>query len=444
MTQTMDFQHYQQLVASYGSPLYVYELDQVAARITELQNALPDDCRILYSLKSNPLPAIVEQAVAMGCVPEVCSENELSVGLAAVSEDDKSNILFSGPGKTPEEIRFAISQGVIRFSAESWTEMQRLYDIAQTMDTRLEVVVRVNPNATLSSGLSMSGTASQFGFEEEVLLSGQLLAEQCLASEKVNESKGHLENGRARIDHFRSRLSFIGFHVYFGTQIQDEDALVESFSAAVTSMEMLSHELAISPQMIDLGGGFPWAYAKHGEAVNLETLKPRLTTVLENRRYTAKAQVWFEAGRYISASSGSLVSRVMDIKPSKDNTRYVVLDSGINHLGGMAGLGRIPRGYSTLFDQDLNDLADSQNAEYKRTTVVGPLCSPLDCLSRNIEGKGLKVGDLIAIPNVGAYGITASLVGFLSRPAPVEVVLKNGQVSSVYQLNTGHACLNKK
>lgn len=412
---TMKFKKWMGLIQRFGSPIYVYELDKVHKRVKELKNVLPENSRILYSLKSNPLPSLVKAAVSAGCVPEICSSNELTVGIEANGDIDY--MLYSGPGKNGEEIGFAIEHGIRKFSAESWVDLERLSKVSEETKSKISILLRINPSAELKSGLAMSGTASQFGFEERDLID-------------------HV----ARFGMLSPNVSIDGFHVYFGTQIPSQESLLESFSSGIASIELLSSKLEISPKVIDLGGGFPWHYAKEGEQVNLDKLKDGLTALLSKRVFSAGAEVWFETGRYISASSGTLISSVMDIKESKNNTRFVVLDSGINHLGGMSGIGRIPRGYVTLYNKDksITSADDNNRSDIKRTSLVGPLCSPLDCLSRNINLDRLRVGDIVAIPNVGAYGATASLVNFLTRPAPIEISTMNGEVVEAYQLRTGH------
>jgi diaminopimelate decarboxylase len=126
----------------------------------------------------------------------------------------------------------------------------------------------------------------------------------------------------------------------------------------------------------------------------------------------------------------------LEIKQSKNESRFVILDAGINHLGGMTGLGRIPRDYTSISSKQNRRVASDQIDELQEVTVVGPLCSPLDCMARKAQlPLDLQPGDLIMVPNVGAYGLTASLVAFLTKPPPIEISLKNGHVIAVEQLN---------
>ncbi|MFZ1026926.1 MAG: hypothetical protein WAN66_11970 [Limnoraphis robusta] len=408
-------QNWNTLVSRFGSPLYVYDLDSVDRQVKTLQQALPTDAKIFYSLKANPLPAIVNAVRQAGCCLEVCSENELLV--AQNSGISLDHILYSGPGKTDGEIRRAMETGVTAFSAESWTDVLRIDNAARSTQKSVRLLLRVNPITPLKSGLAMSGTATQFGFEETVL----------------TEGKEQLKN-------LSSSVELVGYHIYYGTQLDNEDTIVEAVTAAIDCVERLTVELGFTPKVIDLGGGFPWPFANLNSSVSLDTLKPRLEEILAKRHHSLSAEVWFESGRYLAASSGTLIATVLDIKPGKDESRFVVLDAGINHLGGMSGLGRIPRGYVFMHNLSAeNETTSTEVSSEQRTFVVGPLCSPLDCLARNSNlPSSLRIGDIVAIPNVGAYGLTASLVAFLTRPAPVEVALRNGNPVECYALRTGH------
>ena len=121
-------------------------------------------------------------------------------------------------------------------------------------------------------------------------------------------------------------------------------------------------------------------------------------------------RVAFESGRYLVGGCGTLICAVQDVKNSKGRT-YVVLDSGINHLGGMSGLGRVLR-----TKPEIIRLGDSESTDIgHKADIVGPLCTPLDSLARDASTPELTPGDLVAIANVGAYGLTGSLIDSLVR-----------------------------
>jgi diaminopimelate decarboxylase len=132
-----------------------------------------------------------------------------------------------------------------------------------------------------------------------------------------------------------------------------------------------------------------------------------------------------------------MLARVMDVKHSRGTTFYL-LDAGVSHLGGMSGLGRVLRPAATLIAIERGSSGESIRAD-----VVGPLCTPLDCLARAVNVPKVEADELVAIPNVGAYGASASLSGFLSRPTAIEVSLRGEQVVSVARLRGGYETLER-
>ncbi len=401
------------LADEFGTPLYTYDLGAARSRAEELISLLPDpdSSRILYSFKANPLPSLAREFHRAGCEADLTSVGELAASQAAGF--DSSRALYGGPGKSSHELREAIDSGVRQFSIESWADLSTLAESARSRGIRVTGLLRINPTDPPKARVAMAGVASQFGFEQADLQNG--------------EAKGKIAASSDVID-------FAGFHIYWGTQVSDVEALAESFASAVNTAEQLSADLNIPLRILNLGGGFPWPYAHRGAGPNLAPLRTRIRNIHAAARAARDAQWWFESGRYLASSSGSLVCRVMDIKDSKDR-RFVILDSGINHLGGMAGLGRIPR-----FSIDIEP--EVVRASEEKVDVVGQLCTPLDCLGRNLQTPSLQPGDLVEIPNVGAYGLTASVVGFLSRPVPLEITHRHGKVDSVHRLRSGHECLD--
>jgi len=379
------------LVARYGSPLYAYDLDVVADRGRTLLSLLPQGAKLFYSLKANPNPAIVGTLRELGCQAEISSLGELSAGIEAgfAAED----LLFGGPGKTEGEMEQTLAAGVRYYSCESWTDLERIENAARRRSQSVKVLLRVNPSVAPQAKLAMSGVESQFGFEEPGLLAGA-----------------------AKLKTLDAVVQIVGIHVYFGTQIGGVEALTASTRCALETIERISGQLGIDCRVANVGGGFPWPYATADAGPDLSGLRTALAEVVSQSKVARQAELWFESGRYLSASAGTLVATVLDIKESKSGKKYLVLDAGINQLGGMSGLGRIPRPLIALQRLPLRETEEMDTYD-----VVGPLCSPLDCLGRGIKLPRVAAGDLMAVPNVGAYGLTASLMGFLSHPPAAEV-----------------------
>lgn len=400
----------QTLTERHETPIYAYDLAEVKARAGELKALLPDGASICYSFKANPMPAIARTVREAGCRAEITSEGELAAALAAGFSGEQ--MLFGGPGKTKAEVNAALAAGIRFFSCESFRDLSQLSAICGEQNLTAQVLLRVNPAEAPDARLAMSGIESQFGFEESLLHSPEVREHVLLP-----------------------HLDICGVHIYFGTQVAGVDALTANTQRALAAAERVQAALGFECRIVNAGGGFPWPYANDHTPPVLEGLRARLDEVWAQSRFSQEgAQLWFEAGRYLCASSGWLIARVLEVKSLPTKT-FVILDTGIHHLGGMAGLGRVPRGAVTV----LNLSRDVSGQEPVSVDLVGPLCTPLDCLSRGLKMPPVQPGDLIGIPNVGAYGLTASLLAFLSHPPPVEVAHEAGVEVESWQLRHGHA-----
>jgi diaminopimelate decarboxylase len=239
-----------------------------------------------------------------------------------------------------------------------------------------------------------------------------------------------LNGGAARVSSLRG-AQLAGIHIYSGGQIQSADKLASTFEHAIHLAEQIA-EAGVPLRLIDLGGGFPWPFGTSDHPVDISALREKLQRVDAQRRLTADAELWFESGRYLVASSGTLLSTVLDVKVWNSKT-HIILDTGMIHLGGMAGLGRIYRAVASI-----EPLAKRDGAPLQAVDVVGPTDYALDYVTRDVSVPSLKPGDAVAIPNVGAYGLTASLVAFTGSQAPAEVCCHGTSVIAVHRLRTGH------
>jgi diaminopimelate decarboxylase len=230
----------------------------------------------------------------------------------------------------------------------------------------------------------------------------------------------------------------LGFHVYLGSQLPGVEALLAAFAHAVEVVTEAADAAGITPRTVDLGGGFPWPYAVPGTGADLAGLAEGLADVVEPLTRTG-CRIWFEAGRRLVAAAGRLVLTVIDVKERRDST-IVVVDGGVNVLGGMSGLGRVMRPATVAHNLSAPD------GPPVTVDIVGPLCTPLDRLAHRTVTARPRPGDVLAVDNVGAYGASASLAAFLSRPPAAEVVLDrevDGEpVLGVWALRHGHERLD--
>ena len=394
-----------QLLEKHGSPLFAYDLNAVKQRAQTLLAALPEGSRLYYSFKANPLPAIARELRAQGVRAEITSDGEL---MAAKHAGFESGIVFGGPGKSERLIATMLANGVTHFSCESFTDAARLSSMAVKAGVEITAMLRVNPQQAPDARLAMSGVESQFGFDEALLLAEG-------AAERLK-----LPN-----------LTLNGVHVYFGTQVASVEALAKNTQCALDTAVRVSTAIGFDCSVINAGGGFPWPYASDATGSDLAGLREALEAVWQASPLHGKAQLCFESGRYLCAGSGTLLTTVLDVKKAGSKT-FVVLDTGIHHLGGMSGLGRIPRSAITL-----TNLTAQREGEIV-ADVVGPLCSPLDSLARGQKMPPVEVGDILAVPNVGAYGLTASLLGFLSHATPVEAAYRGNEVVETWSFQCWH------
>ncbi|MFE0042391.1 alanine racemase [Streptomyces albireticuli] len=411
-----------ELTERFGSPLYVYDLDRLREARRALRAALPPEFTLFYSLKANPHP---ELARALGegegaCRAEVSSTGELASALRAGFP--AAEILYSGPGKTTGELHEAIGCGVRQFSVESLTDLRRVGAVAEAHDTVADCLLRVNSEAGgASTSIRMTGTPSQFGIDAETL------------ADSVTDL---LSVPGTRV---------VGAHFFPLSNSRDEENLISEFRQSIETAARLRDELGLPMRFLDIGGGFAAPYATPGPRPVYEKLRHELESALDLHFpgwREGSVEIACESGRYLVGGCGELRTTVTNIKESRGR-KFVILDAGINTFGGMAGLGRL---LPLAIDVDAaapGDAADPSAPVSPAETVslVGPLCTPGDVLGRNVRVPALTEGDVVTIPNAGAYGVTASLLHFLSRPAPGEVVVSGGEVVSATRLDSVRSVL---
>lgn len=400
-------------VSGQQTPAYVYDLDEVHRSHAKLREALPAPAGLYYSLKANPHPAIAAALSEDGCGAEVSSPGELQAALeAGVPPGD---ILYTGPGKQDSAVAEALTSGVLRFSVDSPRGLDQAGRVARACGSVATCLLRVNDSRPApGQGMTMTGEASAFGADAEWVLA---------------------EPGR-----FASRpgAEVAGFHLYMGSNLLSQDALLAQFAQSARTARRLADACGIDVRILGLGGGFGAPFARRGVLPSFPGLAGRLAGLLDSTFpgwRERQPEVVFESGRYLTATCGTLLCRVLDVKVSHGRP-VVVLESGINHLGGLSGMRRLP--------PIVPDLAgDSQRgggrpggapAEVLREAIVsGPLCTPLDTWSRSAT-LAARPGDVLRVPNVGAYGVTASVLAFLGHPAPLEVIVSGGRVTHVSRL----------
>jgi diaminopimelate decarboxylase len=387
------------IVSEFGTPLFVYSTDVLARTLTRLRQTYPAEFAISYSVKANPNRAIVGYFLAQGCGLEVASAGELSLALAAGCPPQR--IMFAGPGKTEAELRLALTRRIGEIHIESMTEAGRLSSLAEGLGEPARIALRVNPSADARGGaMQMGGKPAPFGVDEELL----------------EETLDQLDRD--------PNLAVRGIHLFSATQILDHTILVRQYEKGLALARRAAKHLQRPLRTLDFGGGLGVPYFAGESELDMDSLKARLRELVDEVRsdkVLADTQLVIEPGRYLVAEAGLYVARINDIKVSRGKT-FLIIDGGMNHhLAASGNLGQvIKRNFPMAI---LNKIGRERAG---RVDVVGPLCTPLDTLARDVPLPAAEIGDLLGIFCSGAYGLTASPVHFLSHPLPAEVLVEAG------------------
>ena len=378
-------------VAEHGSPLFVYDPSIVAAKVAAFRAAFPS-IDLHYAIKANPFSPLLKAIAPMVDGLDVASGGELAKALAV---KPAVAISFAGPGKRDAELHAAITAGAT-LNVESAGEARRALAIGERSGQAPRLALRVNPDLELKgSGMKMGGRPSPFGVDAEH------------AAELVREIIAHGADWR-------------GFHIFAGSQALDSDAIIETQRATLALAERLADEAGAVPPLVNLGGGFGIPYFAGDTPVDAERIGAALEAGVARCALTEAGTGYaIELGRWLVGEAGVYLTRVVDRKESRGET-FVVVDGGLHHqLAASGNFGTVVRrNYPLAAAARMGEAADGE------VSVVGCLCTPLDRLGDRVALPTVAEGDLIAVFLAGAYGLTASPVGFLGHPAPAEVVAK--------------------
>jgi diaminopimelate decarboxylase len=401
----------------FGTPCYVYFMEDIAARCEALRQAFAQRFKISYAVKANPNVGLLQRFRAHADALDISSAGEMQRALRAGWPAQR--LSFTGPGKRTQELVAAVTQGIGHIVVESVHEARTVSQIACACGTPQDILVRLAPRRIPRGfGLNMAGKPSQFGIDEEDL-------DGAFAALKT------LPNLRIR-----------GFHIYSGTQCLDANALVEHFESCFDLFRQCATRHALKPHVLIVGSGFGIPYYPGQEALDLSHLaarvNPALDALLQDDGFR-HAVCLLETGRYLVGEAGIFVMRVIRIKVSR-GTRIAICDGGMHHhLAACGHLGTVFHRNYRIFKVNASvDMGDTATHE-----LVGPLCTTIDTLGHAVELPTLDEGDLIGIHCSGAYGLTVSPMHFISHPPPREIVVESAQghpsVEDISQFTAG-AC----
>jgi diaminopimelate decarboxylase len=385
------------LVAAFGTPLYVYSRASILDRYREFDNAFSDiDKLICYSVKANGNLGILRLLAEQGSGADIVSGGELyRARLAGIPAE---RIVFSGVGKTVTEQAAALEARIYGFNVESESELWALSNLASTMNVRAPIAIRVNPDIESPTPHHYTRTGhkeTKFGIPME---------------------------DAARLYRLASSLPGVqlrGIDVHIGSQILE----VEPYRQALMRVLRLVGELrseGIALEYIDLGGGFGVSY--EGEAG--PSAQDFATALLPELRGSGLRLI-LEPGRYILAPSGILLTRVITVKETASKN-FVITDAGMNDLLRPSHYASYHKIYGA-----------EQHPERDRMTVdvVGPICETGDFLALDRELERVLEGELLAVGTAGAYGFSMAS-NYNARPRPGEVLVDEDRYTLIRKRET--------
>jgi diaminopimelate decarboxylase len=374
-----------------STPFYAYDRALIDARVRHLRAHLPAELELHFSIKANPMPALVSHVARLVDGLDVASGGELRVALDSGMAPER--ISFAGPGKGDAELAQAVAAGAY-VHAESEREIRALARIGDKLGIAPRLVLRINPDFELKgSGMRMGGGAKQFGIDAED--APRLMG---LATELG--------------------LTVLGFHIFSGSQSLKAEAIIEAQAQTVELALRLADHARVPLQMLNIGGGFGIPYFPGEAPLDIAPIGARLADSLPRVRAALPGvQVAVEMGRYLVGEAGVYVARVVDRKVSRGQV-FLVTDGGLHHhLAASGNFGQVIR---KNYPVAIGNRVDGPR---EPVSVVGPLCTPLDLLAERMELPQADVGDLVVVFQSGAYGRTASPAAFLSHPEVVEVLV---------------------
>jgi len=382
-----------ELAEAVGTPFYCYSTATLTRHYRVFAAALPEGSLVAFSVKANGNIAVLKTLGNLGAGADVVSGGELKKALAAGVPGNR--IVFSGVGKTKEEMRLALEAGIYQFNVEGEPELEALSEVASSMGTTAPITIRVNPDVDAKTHAKITtGTyESKFGIPWSRARAAYALAAKLPG------------------------LEVVGVDVHIGSQITD----LEPFRAAFKRVGDLIEVLRADGHRIlraDLGGGL-------GVPYRFDNAPPpdpdAYGEVIAAATGGIDVQVILEPGRLIAANAGLLVARVIYVKPGESKT-FLVLDAGMNDLIR-------PALYDAHHDI-VPVIAPGLTTPVRRYDVVGPVCETADCFAQDRDLPETRMGDLMAVMTAGAYGAVMASA-YNARPPAPEVLVKGREWSVV-------------
>jgi diaminopimelate decarboxylase len=383
------------IASEVGTPFYCYSHATLSRHFHAFDSAFSEvDHLTCFSVKSCSNIAVLNLFASMGAGMDIVSGGELHRALAAGVPAEK--IVFSGVGKTEDELIYGLETGILMFNLESPQEMFFLNDCAARLGRRAPIAIRVNPDVDpkthpyISTGLR----ENKFGIDLDI-------------SESMYAQAKEMSN-----------LEVVGVGCHIGSQLTEVSPFLDTIKRLKLLIDRLKRQ-SIKIKYLDLGGGLGITYSEEAPPHPREYAKSLLAEV-----DGIDCSLIFEPGRVIVGNAGSLITRVLYTKagPVKN---FLVVDAGMNDLMRPSLYGSYHH-IQPVFDHGRQQLT---------VDVVGPICETGDFLARDRNLPQVEPGELLAVMSAGAYGFAMSS-NYNSRPRPAEILVSNDKFEVIRSRET--------
>ena len=384
----------QKLVKKYKTPFYCYSLSQLKSNFYNFRSAFKNIKPIIcFSVKSNSNLTLLRELKKMGSGADVVSIGELlkatKVGISG------NKIVFSGIGKTEEEIRAAIKKKVLLINIESESEANLINKISKKMSRKISVGIRLNPNVTgkTHKKISTGGKDEKFGLIYNDFIN---------LSQKIRKMKN---------------MKLEGLSVHIGSQITN----IKPFVKVLSIINKIIKKTRINFKFIDLGGGMGISYTNYEKELNLKRYAGLVNKFIKNKN----TKIIFEPGRFIVGNAAILITKIIYIKKS-NNKNFIILDSAMNDLMRPALYGA---------QHQIIPLKKTNKLIRGNIDFVGPVCESSDKFLSQKNFSKVKEGDYVALTHAGAYGMTLSS-NYNTRPIIAEIMVSGSKLKVIRKRQT--------
>ena len=379
----------QNIAKKFGTPAYCYSYKQLKENINNFKkNFKSFSPLICFAIKSNTNVNLIKEIKKFGLGADVVSMGELMMAIKAGINPKK--IIFSGVGKTSNEISYAIDKKIFLINAESKSEIMEINRIAKLKRKKIQIGIRLNPNtdAKTLNQISTGKKENKFGVNKKTFF------------EIINNFKNY------------KNIELKCLSVHIGSQILDHKPYEKMLNVVSKILNQTNHKF----EFIDLGGGMGISYDDNSKKLNYKKYNMAIKKFLKNH----KSKIIFEPGRSIVGNIGILISKIIYIKET-EKKNFIILDAAMNDL-------MRPALYGTNH-KILPSIKTNINSK-KTYEFVGPICESTDKFTTLKNFQKLKEKDLIVICDVGAYGMSLSS-NYNLRPKAIELLIKTSKIKVI-------------